>query len=208
LAIDAAYATPQEYRQSIDQQAAGDDLAITRDLLAVSRYLDRALGQESGFNQDASAVVRSYYGDGSRLLRVDNIATTSGLSIKIDEDNDGSFADESALASTDYQLRRNGDLNPDKGPQPRPWNEIYLTHWGTKGSWPLNQLVQLTAIFGWPVVPEAIKAACIELTAILRVQSPRATRTVNELQQVLGTSRRGQDILDDLINAYGAAVVA
>lgn len=220
MAVEDAYATEATYRALIRRNDNVDDAVILADLKAVSRYLDRKLGRF--FTKDVSAVARVFYPNGyeagdpeaenpwrfsvrSRDLRVDDIASTTGLSIKIDEDRDGLFSDETALASTDYQLF---PLNADKGPEPAPWNVIHIPSWSAKSGWPPGSPVEVTAIWGWPAVPKAIERATCHLAAIVRMESPRALSGIGQdVESVLDQLPDGQRIVAQLSNAYRRAWV-
>lgn len=185
MALSDAYATPQQYRQAIGKQTADDDAQIKQDLEATSRYWDGYLHRPMGFAQDASAVARIYYprrgrdGKGSHVLLVDDIASTSGLVVKVDTDDDGDFDDEDALTiTTDYELH---PLNAALGAEAEPWNMIVRK--GALG-WSLGLRIQVTAIGGWPAVPALVRQLTIEWTAVWRGESVRATARVNELDQV------------------------
>lgn len=215
MPITDAYADNVRYKAIVGKTSGDNDTEIDAQLLAVTRYLDRKLGRF--FNRDDAVVARVYYPEGyfggnpeaenpwvgqrsSRMLEVDDISTTTGLLIKIDTNRDGLFTDETALASTDYELL---PLNADKGPEPKPWNVIHLPVWSTKIGWMPGAPVQVTARFGWPAVPEAIVQATCQLTAILRLESPRATSQISAgLDTVLGASRQAQDIVNELSRVY------
>src|SRR3989304_3297059 len=122
MAVSDAYATVAQYKTVFEKTVATEDAEILDDLKAVSRYLDRKLNRF--FTVDAASVARTYmprgagvpsrsdwaesenpwkYGGLIRVLHVDDIANAT-IGIKIDEDRDGSFADEVALAVADYEL--------------------------------------------------------------------------------------------------------
>lgn len=206
MAIGDAYATAATYRARVVKSSADDDAAITSSLESVSRWLERTLNVVS-FNQDAAAVARVYIGDGSPCLRVDEIALTAGLSIKVDEDDDGSFGDETALASSGaYELR---PLNADKGPEAQPWREIVLPSWSSYGNaWPLDHRVEVTAVYGWPAVPEAIVNACIAFTAMVRGESPYFSGRILELDSVESVSPHARSVLNSLKDTYWMPVLA
>lgn len=200
MTISDAYATAATYRAINGDTDATQDAEILDDLKAVSRWIDRRLGRF--FTQDAAVVTRRYdppvYG---RVLIVDDIASSAGLEIKVDTDQDGSFADETAFASTDYQL---WPLNADRGPETAPWTSLYLPAWSTKSPWTPGLWVQVTAIFGYPAVPKAIERATCHLTAILRIETPRATARVAEsMDEAFATSPGAQSIIGALVDDYG-----
>ena len=150
MEVTDAYASTTTYRDLISKTDTAEDAEIDGDLKAVSRYLDRRLGRF--FTKDASAVARTYMRGPQtdpRILWVDDIAA-SPTSIKIDDDNDGSFADETALAAADFEL---WPLNAGKGAEPQPWTMIYLPKSGSKGNWPAGHRVEVTAQWGWPAIP-------------------------------------------------------
>ena len=103
------------------------------------------------------------------------------------------------LATTDYELL---PLNANRGPEPRPYTRIGMTSWGKYSSFSAGERVEVTAQFGWPAVPEAIQRACIHLTAILRLETPRATRRIAELGDVIETSQDAQFIVKQLVDQY------
>ncbi len=236
MVLSDAYATPQEYRAAHSAQSADDDDAIERDLVAISRHIDKVTGRNNGFNIDPTPVdladlVASVYpspsgsrsgmflgssygavgysppngwaesenpwkGSGmSRILTIDDHVSIH--SVKIDENRTGSFSQ--TLSATDYELL---PRNAPNRPEPQPYRQIQLTEWGTQFAWLPGARIQVTGIRGWPAVPSAIVSACIELTAIFRVESVRATNRINEMNQVLSTSRAAQSIVDSLIRAY------
>jgi hypothetical protein len=214
MAITDPYATEAEYRLAAGKDDTSENVEITTDLTAISRYMERKSG--TFWTKDAAAVARVFmprstgiptrpdwaesenpwkYGGLSRTLYFD-APLVSVTTIKIDEDKDGVFSDETALAATDYELLpRNAAL----GPEPAPYTAMELTQWGAKNAFTPGARVEVTGIWGWPAVPERVKRACIHLTAILRLETPRATRTLNELGQILDTNQKAASIIDDLI---------
>ena len=208
MAIDSAYATAVEYRSVISDTVTTDDVMILRHLTAVSRYLEREAGQF--FTKDAAVVARLLRGSGSKCLRLDQegapgIATATGLVIEVDEDNDGVFTDETDLVVADLLLL---PLNATKGAEPKPFTEVELTSRSRIGSFPSNVLVQVTATWGWPSVPELVWSSTIELAAIWRGESPRSTGRMNELEQVVSASPLALSLVKRFRAAYTRAVVA
>ncbi len=205
MSLLTPYATPEDYT------AAGKgavDARLKDDLVAISRYIDDQLHPGYGggfFAKDDSAQVRIYYPPrAGRTLSVDPIATTTSLAIKMDNNMDGSFT-ETAWAAADYQLL---PLNAAAGPEVNPWDEIYIPLWSSQPVFVPQIAVQVTAFWGWPSVPAAIKTACIELTAILRVQSPYATNTYSvDIGRVLGVSPIARSILAELMSVYRGRMV-
>lgn len=195
MAVTDSYATAAEYRPAVNKDDTGEDAEVLVDLTAVSRYIEKKL--DRFFNKDVSDVARNYYGNGTRYLHTDDISA-SPTSVVVDENRDGTV--EETYASTVWQLY---PLNAAKGPEPSPFQAIYLPSWSTKSVWPSGTLVTVTAKFGWPSVPEAVKRACIHLTAILRLETPRSSRAVDDTGQILEASHEARGIITDLIRHYG-----
>lgn len=184
-----------------------DDTEIDAQLIAVSRYIDRRLGRF--FTKDAVALTREFSARGHLtmspdrtyvdLIGVDDMAAAP-TAVVVDADDDGVF--ETALLSADYELL---PLNALRGPEPEPYRQIRLRRGtgATYSSWGEHWRVRVTAVWGWPAVPEAISQATCQLVAILRLESPRATTQMSAgFDTVLGTSRQGQDIIEKLQAVY------
>lgn len=192
MAISDAYATAAEYRAGIDKDSTGEDAEVLLDLTAVSRYIERRVGRF--FNKDAAAVKRVYMPRFANPLDIDDLVSVT--TIKIDTDNDLDFTDETALTvSTDYELL---PRNAADGPEVKPYEQVLRVG----GSWSTSLRVEIDGVWGWPAVPEAVKRACIHLTAILRLETPRAERQVSDIGVVIGMSREGAGIIDQLIADY------
>ena len=199
MAVTDAYASAATYRAMLDKSDTAEDAEILSDLTAVSRYMERKLGRF--FTTDAANVERVYqttqYSNQPKSLFIDDLVSVNH--IKVDTDDDGSFADEDAWASTDYELL---PRNAADGPEPGPYMELFIPSWSTKDSWGHHR-VEVKGKFGWPSVPSAIERACVQLTGILRLETPRATRSVIiGTETTLETSRQAQEIVSALMNVY------
>ena len=196
-AVSDALATPAQYRAVIGKTDTGQDADILTDLKAVSRYLEGKLGRF--FNKDASDATRVYVVPRTSTdLWVDDLSAAP-TTIKIDEDGDGSFTDEVYLDSADFELL---PLNAALGPEARPYTRIRLTEWGDYSQFVKDQRVQVIGKFGWPAVPEAVQRATIHLTAILRLETPRATRRISELDGTIEASPDAMGIVRQLTDDY------
>lgn len=213
-----AYASAVEYRAALRINTP-DDTNILGDLKAMARLMEREVGRV--FNQSALETRTFYtptsdrasllssrtYGTPfaqSRVLEVDDISTKTGLVVKVDSDNDGSFTDEDAwVINTDFQLLgEEEELDPDKKPEAMPWVFIFLPDYSSQ-SFTSGVQVQVTAKFGFVAVPEAVKRTNIQLTAIYRMEGARATSRISEsIDSVISASPTAQRLLGDLIRAY------
>lgn len=213
MAISDAYASVDDYRVRMQRSDNGADTQIARDMLAVSRYIDRITGYtRTGFSKDASDVTRVLYAPkgnrNSQRLEIDPLSAAP-TSVTVDTDWDGDFSDETALTLTQFT----GDVRYEpgdyaSGPEPRPITALVLTPWNSAlSSWPSGAAVQIVGKWGWPEVPEMIRSACIELTGILRLESPRATEQITEIGEVTRMSGDAQKIIHGLTRTYRKASV-
>ncbi len=217
MAITDAYATAAEYRAALSGQDSGNDTQVLLELKACSRFMERRA--QTFWTVDVSDATREFYPDpggtdqlvtvkaggvlanirGARELFIPPLSAAP-TTIKIDSDLDGLFTDETALASTDYELR---PLNAPDGPEAEPYTSIVLTPWGNWGAWPIGAKVQIIGKWGWPAIPDGVKQACIQLTAIWRLESPRATMDVSQgFDTLTAISPQAANIVRELLNLY------
>lgn len=181
VAPDASnsYATVEEYRAFIGKDSTDDDNVIAENLAAASRWWDEKLNRPFGFSLISEPAARSFYvhrapiGGGSNRLYVDDFATLTGLVVSIG----GQTVDSATYGAF--------PLNALQKPEPWPFDELVRSGGRT---WPLGEPITVTARWGWPAVPRALKQATIEWTAIWRGESPAATAKVSELDQVVDFS--------------------
>lgn len=199
MAIGDAYANNTKYKAVIGKSTGDNDTEIDAQLLAISRVMERDCFGGRYFTKDAAVTVRRYYPrfPYQRRLAVEDIATTTGLIVKIDDNRDGT-AETTLTLTTDYEVH---PLNAATGPEPSPYTQLYIPPRSARYSW--IELIEVTAVHGWPAVPEAIAQAACQLVGILRLDSPRATNRISEgMDAVIGTSREARDIVDRLMEAY------
>jgi hypothetical protein len=104
----------------------------------VQAYCDRQ------FIVDDDPVVRVFVASTPWIVHIDDVATTTGLVVKTDEDSDGVF--ETTWSTADYQLE---PVNGRMSGQIWPYTRIRAVE---AREWPLDYgraLVQVTARFGW-----------------------------------------------------------
>ena len=203
MAITDAYATAAQYkaaRRITDDTAPNTDAEILDDLKAVAHgILDAHLGrfftvdvsdQKREIELDREMPDRSY-------LEIPDLSTNP-TTVKIDSANDRTYA--TLLASSDFiMMPRNAAL----GPEPEPFMGIQLIPSGDFSNWFQGGVtVEIDGTWGWPAVPPAIRAANIELCAILRLQGQRATTTINESGEGVTLSNDAMRIIRDLQAKY------
>src|SRR3972149_1663132 len=158
MAVTDAYATEAEYRSRGGQSDATDTTLLDALLGAVSRLIDRE--SERFFGIDAAVVARLYDGNGLTRLYIDDVGTATGLIVKVDLDDDYAFtgADETLTEGTHYWI---GPGNAELGSEVSPFRFLDIVPAnGRLSVWPSGlRKVQVTAKFGWPAVPAAIKEA-------------------------------------------------
>lgn len=210
MAVSDAYATPAEYRALLGKDDLSEDAEIAQDLLAVSRLIDRWCARH--FTRDDAPTSRDFlapasgpvypeaenpwrYARGQTLLEVDDLSEAP-TQVLVDEDADGT----PETAVTGYTL---WPTNAPAGSEPRPYLGLLLQSWSSRQVWPPGRLVRVTARFGWPAVPAAIRRACIEFTGLLRLETPRAVRRTTDAGEILEANRQAQDLIQELVRQYG-----
>ena len=151
MALADAYAEPSDYRQRVDKSDTTDDAVLLAILKAASRYIDRRTRRRDGFNQSAAVETRTYdilkrpaadaaySADGSRLVLPDDIATTTGLIVKVDLNGDYDVADsgETLAINTDFWV---GPTNAATGSDPRPYYILDINPTTAAiGAWPIQR---------------------------------------------------------------------
>lgn len=163
MTITNGYATLVQIRSELTSYAASDtsdDSKLEMSIEAASRMIDGWCGQR--FWQDPTATARTFTPQESNYLDLsdgDGISTTTGLVVKLDLADTGTYGTTLAL-STDYLLRPSNAavLSPAQ-----PYTAIALT--GTNYLFIRSAygrpLVEITAKWGWPAVPTDVTKACL-----------------------------------------------
>jgi hypothetical protein len=195
------YATAAEYRAALDKTDTAEDAEVLLDLTSVSRWLDMEYGRF--FTKDAAAVARKFYGRATTdyALRIDDLVSVT--SVKSDDNDDGTA--ETTWAATDYQLL---PLNADKGSEPRPYDHIIVPRWSTKGAFVDRRLIEITGVWGWPAVPEAIKRATIYITSIIRLEGNRGISQVTDLGTIITANPQARSLVERLGKTYSRKAFA
>ena len=207
MAITNGYATLTEIKTFLSISDNVDDTLLEGMVEAASRSIDRIANRR--FYLDGNASARAYRVSSPVILYTDDIGTTSGLVVKIDEDGDGTFETTLTL-NTDYIMDPLTAL--DLG---RPYTQVTMVT--TSQSFPIfpglfqNGLrpgVQVTARWGWPSVPDDINQACLILTADLykRKDSPGGILGLGDLGAIR-MSPLGRDVTA-MVRAYRKETLA
>ncbi len=205
MAITDAYATVAQYRAGIDQDDDGEDAELLEYLTAVSRIIERRMGyMPSGtprhFTRGASLTVKVFNGKGGRRLTVDDFVGILSLSVSVDTTGDQVF-DRELEKGTDYN---HGPIAALVGPEgvASTWLELLV---GSRiREWPDSpRSVEITASWGWPLVPDPVKKGCIAITKAVRdgTKQPLAP-SIETLQNRIAVSPLAATQLDGLVREF------
>lgn len=185
------YASVEELRAQFGDTAANlDEGLLQRALKATSRAIDEFTGRR--FWQDTAVVARTYRPRFSDRADVDDISTSVGLIVAVDDGLDGSFGATWAIGS-------NFVLHPSNAAADgRAYSQIRLLS-GTV--WPVSDgrdTLQVTAKFGWPRIPDQVNEACILRAAALfkRTDSPNGIAGFDGFGAVRISRQMDPDVAD------------
>lgn len=202
MALTDAYFNEQDYR-AYAGKIGNAPTFIDAQAKAVSRFLDGQLGVPAGnFNRLDEAVAKRI--DplvAGTTLAVKPIAALTDLEILVDTSRTGSFAGLTPLTSGQYQLAYDGDYEPTL--RGLPYNQVVVPTWSTAQAWSTTSPVQITAVWGWPSIPDAVKICAMELLRLLRLETPRAQSSFNpDAGMVLGTNAQARSLTSELARQY------
>lgn len=154
-----AYCELASLKAALQITDTDSDLELDAARDTASRQIDGLAGRRR-FWQDTAVVTRTYYPSESVRVWVDDISTTTGLVVKVDQDDDGTF-ETTLTINTDFIVE---PVNAAAQYPVRPYESIRLLG-NALGAFPClasgRPSVQVTAKFGWSAVPEPIERACI-----------------------------------------------
>lgn len=167
MAIVNGYATLDQLKAQMRITVSDylDDDRMELSIAAASRQIDAHCGRR--FWQDSTVVDRQFYADNSRICMIDDVSTLTGLVVKVDDDDDGTF-ETTLTITTNFILR---PLNAADMVPVHPWDELVLVDSNGAVSFPVHGTgrpgVQVTARFGWPAVPDDVTKACLVQAGLL-----------------------------------------
>lgn len=219
MAVTDAYATVAEFRSRVESSSGDDDAEIEAQLRAASRFIDRLCGRY--FTRDAAVVTRTYDGRrsiaiynrlfeediprGRTVFRIDDLASTTGLIVRVDLNED--YTCEQVLTlNTHFWV---GPPNATAGSEPRPYRYLEIVpNNGVLDTWPDGRRgIQVTGLWGWPSVPDAIREATVQITRAMRdLQEAGMTQALAGIDTAMGTRivDRVPKMIDTLLKQYGA----
>ena len=148
------------------------------------------------FGQSTVATARRVSGTENKVLYVDDISSDDGLVVQY---RFGGTRRWETLASTNYELGPEGAVDSHLEPRPYSFIELYpdttdLSYW--------PQSVRVTAKWGWPSVPEPIKACTAELVGNITLESPRAKVEVSAVGVPIELNVDAKKIMAKMLAPY------
>lgn len=154
-------------------------------------------------------MTRVYDGSGCDRLRVDDIASATGLAVKVDLNGDYLFtgSNETLTRDTHYWL---APANAALEPEAKPWTHLEIVPDNAVLSiFPAQKrAVQVTAIFGWPAVPGAIREANIMVVRELRdLEEAGFTLDLQNIDQAVQLAPQAFSIVERIKSQYSRTAV-
>jgi hypothetical protein len=159
MAITNGYVTLNELKSYLKIDDSTEDALLEQIVESASRSIDRIANRR--FYLDANASARQYRATGAVVALIDDIGTTSGLIVQIDQAGDGTFATTLTLNS-DYLVEPFNALA-----QNRPITRITMISGFFPEPFNYRPGIQVTARWGFPTVPDDIVEATLILSADL-----------------------------------------
>jgi hypothetical protein len=207
MAITNGYATLAGIKAYLSISDTTDDSLLETLVESSSRSIDKIANRR--FYADAAATTRLYRAYSDIFVYTDDISSTDGLIVKVDEGGNGTYTKTLTL-NTDFIM------DPlTASALGRPFTQLTMV--SNTESWPIfpgltqNGLrpgVQVTAKFGWPSVPSDVNVACLILTADLykRKDAPGGVLGLGDLG-VIRMSPVGRDV-SQMVRAYQKIAIA
>ncbi len=201
MAITNGYATLAQIKNYLSISDSTDNDLLEDLIESASRSIDRIANRR--FYADSTASARLYRAYSDVFVYVDDISTTTGLIVAVDENGNGTYSKTLTL-NTDFIM------DPlTASALGRPFTQLTMV--SNTESWPIfpgltqNGLrpgVQVTAKWGWPSVPDDITVATLTLTAdqYKRKDAPGGVLGLGDLG-VIRMSPVGRDVAQ-IVRAY------
>jgi hypothetical protein len=166
VAVTNGYTDLQSVLAEIGITNANSDARIEAAINAASRQIDDYTGRR--FWQDSTVQTREFYADDYRELmsaadQVLDISTATGLIVKIDTNDDGTFGTTLTVGAHFVLLPTNAADDSEPFTGIRMVDSIYNFPRYTSG----RPGVQVTAKFGWAAVPDPVAQACLVQSVLL-----------------------------------------
>ena len=199
------YCSTAELRSYITRSSVTvDDTELALAVTAASRVVDEYCGRQFGSTSAEARVYTAEYDCRRRrwIVDTDDFHTITGLSVMVDDDDDGTFDKE-------IDVYRLWPFNA--GDVARPWTRIIVDPDSSNFPSCAEGAVEVTATYGWTAVPTPVKTATlIEANRIFqRRVSPfgiaGSPETGSELRLLRAVDVDVQKILQPFRRQWGAA---
>ena len=180
----AGYISAADLKSYIGLTGSGQDTNISNAITAASRQIDRICNRR--FWQDSSVQVKTFTPISNIFLEVPDISTTTGLIVKLDTTDDGSY-DKTLTINTDFIVMPTNPILLGTGSgEHKPYTEtrILNTRSSERFDPSIINNVQITAKYGFAIVPEAIEQAT-------RIQALRLFKRKDTPYNVFGNDETG-----------------
>jgi hypothetical protein len=179
MAITNGYCTLAEVKAALRITDNIDDTLLENAVEAASRRIDGECSRR--FYIDATTSARTYAANRSAFVFVDDIATTTGLVVKVDDTFSGSYSTTLAVG-TDYQTEPT-----NAAAQNEPITMLRSLNAGFPVEGNGRALIEVTAKWGWPAIPDAIREATVLLAArqFKRLDSPLGVAGFGDLGAIV-----------------------
>lgn len=157
MAVTLGYCTLSEVKAALRLSDSIDDTLIENSIEGASRRIDGYCGRF--FYKTTATAIRLFAYDSYRLA-VNDISSTTGLIVKLDNDGDGTYEDTLVL-DTDYITEPTDTVILG-----RPIRTISMIGGATFpiSTLPAIPLVQVTAEWGFAAVPDDVREAAVLLS--------------------------------------------
>jgi hypothetical protein len=166
VTLTNAYTTLASVTAELGITNANSDARIEAAINSASRQIDDYTGRR--FWQDSTVQIREFYADDYREIVSDagqvlDISTTTGLIVKIDTGDNGTFATTLTQGTHFVLLPTNAADDSEPYTGIRMVDSVYNFPRYTSG----RPGVQITAKFGWSAVPDPVAQACLVQSVLL-----------------------------------------
>src|SRR5262245_6787991 len=157
MTLGASYATTTQLKTYLKITDTVDDTLLSDALSTASRQIEKICNRQ--FNDAGSASARVYYPRSSYCVKVDDFSTVTGLVVKADTGDTGTF--NQTWTTSDYQVEPlNGIVDGETG---WPYYEITAVNNLWFLTFTRRPSVQITAECGWTAFPAGVKLVCVIL---------------------------------------------
>ena len=184
------YVTKAQVKANLGLSGTSQDDNIDRSINSASRLIDMYCNRR--FWQDSTVTVKTFTPKSTVYIDVPDISTATGLIVKLDTTDNGTF-DTTLTKDTDYYLL---PTNPQYNKQVSstdhyyPYTEIRILEQRSSERFEplIINNIQITAKFGWSAVPETIEQATL-------IQAIRLWKRKDTPFNVFGNETTGQQEL-------------